>query len=329
MRLSSQKRQTDYEQLASEFVRALRGARSQMGLSRQLGYRSNVLYTWEAGRRYPTACETLRMTEACGRNLASVWRQFYGNAPLWIGQVDTTRPAGLATVLNDLRGRASRIEVADQAGLSRHAVSRWLNAQTEPRLPDFFRLLDALTYRLLDLLALFVSLDKLPAVAEAWTQTRAQRRLAFEAPMSQAVLLALEFETTADRLELEELATRLGISSEQVQQCLAQLNAAGLVRCDEGRWVACGIEALDTRGNPEQLRRLKAFWAELGQVRLQNGNPGLFSYNVFGVSEAYYHRLRKLHQAYYRQLRSIIADSPRTDRVVVTNLQLFPLDDQP
>ena len=45
----------DYETLAKELIRALRGKRSQVALSRRLRYGSNVVRTWEAGRRFPSA----------------------------------------------------------------------------------------------------------------------------------------------------------------------------------------------------------------------------------------------------------------------------------
>ena len=35
-------------------IKALRGGRSQTAFSRHLGFKCNVLYTWESGRRWPT-----------------------------------------------------------------------------------------------------------------------------------------------------------------------------------------------------------------------------------------------------------------------------------
>ena len=58
-------------------------------------------------------------------------------------------------------------------------------------------------------------------------------------------------------------------------------------------------------------------------------NPdGLWSYNVFAVSEADLVKIRELHLAYFRALRAIVAESSPTERVVVANVQLFALDAQ-
>ena len=45
----------DFERLSRELLVALRGQRSQVQWSRRLGYRSNVAYAWESGRRWPNA----------------------------------------------------------------------------------------------------------------------------------------------------------------------------------------------------------------------------------------------------------------------------------
>src|SRR5690606_6604411 len=43
----------DFRALSREWVRAMRGPRSQTALSRRLGYRTNVIYRWESGARSP------------------------------------------------------------------------------------------------------------------------------------------------------------------------------------------------------------------------------------------------------------------------------------
>ena len=49
----------NYGRTASEFLRAIRGGRSQRALARRLDYRANPITDWEHGRRFPTAEEAL------------------------------------------------------------------------------------------------------------------------------------------------------------------------------------------------------------------------------------------------------------------------------
>src|SRR6187200_710736 len=54
-------------------------------------------------------------------------------------------------LLTAIRGTTPVAHLAARAGCSRFAIARWLNAAAQPRLPDFFRCVDAITGRLPDL----------------------------------------------------------------------------------------------------------------------------------------------------------------------------------
>jgi hypothetical protein len=122
------------------------------------------------------------------------------------------------------------------------------------------------------------------------------------------------------------IAARLAIPEAEESRCLATLAAAGQIRWDGDRWTVEGPLAVDTRRDPAAGRRLKGWWARAGVDALEAGSDGLSSYNVFTVSEADFARLRELHAAYFRQLRSVVSASTPGERVVVANLQLFGLD---
>ena len=82
---------------------------------------------------------------------------------------------------------------------------------------------------------------------------------------------------------------------------------------------------VDLARDPEAVRRLKVWAGEIGLQRVAAGSEGLYSYNLFCVSERDYSELQRLHRAYFRQLRAIVAESQPSERVVMANLQLFPL----
>ena len=157
----------DFEQLAKEFCRALRGRRSQVAWSRRLGYRSNVAYSWEKGRRWPTAAEAFRAAERNGTDLDDALRRFFGRAcPPWLDSLNLTTAAAVAALMDEVRGTATITSLAKKTGISRYAVSRWLAGTTEPKLPDFFRLFEACSTRLIDLISVLASHEYMPTVAE-------------------------------------------------------------------------------------------------------------------------------------------------------------------
>jgi hypothetical protein len=54
-------RHMDFQTVAVQLVRALRGPRSQTACNRRLGYTSNVLHAWETGARKPTMSDLWRL----------------------------------------------------------------------------------------------------------------------------------------------------------------------------------------------------------------------------------------------------------------------------
>jgi transcriptional regulator with XRE-family HTH domain len=317
----------EYDRLAEEILVALRGHRSQVAWSRRLGYRSNVAYAWESGRRSPTAAETLRAASRAGVDLRAGLTRFYGEAPAWLDELDPTSPEAVVRLLHDLRGSASIADLTRRTGLSRYAVSRWLSGDTQPRLADFLRLVEAASVRLVDFVAVLVDPARIPSLADLWRRVEARRRGAHELPWTQAVVRALELAgyRSLPAHDTAWIAGRLGIPETEVDRCLEFLRETGQIAWDGARWRQEAL-SVDTRREPEVGRRLKAHWSRVAADRVAQGDRGQFSYNVFSVSRADFERIRELHLAYFHALRAIVAESEPAERVVVANVQLFALD---
>jgi hypothetical protein len=164
-------------------------------------------------------------------------------------------------------------------------------------------------------------------VKDAWARLEEARAVAFELPWSHAVLRTLEL-ASYRKLRAHRagfIAAQLRIPIEEEARCLALLERSGQVKKRRGKYVAGSALTVDTRISAG--RKLVSFWAQTGVERLSTGSRGLFSYNLFTVSERDLVRLRELHLAYFRELRSIVAQSEPAERVVVANVQLFGLDE--
>ena len=318
----------DYERVSAEFLRALRGGRSQTAFARRLGYRSNVIYTWESGRGWPTAAKTFSAARRIGVDPREAIARFYRTTPDWLSRWDPATPSGVARLLTDLKGRMSVQELAERVDRSRFAVSRWLKGTAQPPLPDFFALVEASSMRLLDFIAAFVSPAELSSVAELWRDLEANRAAAYQAPWSQAVLRALELVDYAALAAHRRgwIARRIGITEEEEVACLELLEKSGQILWDGARWVIQRILTVDTRGDPVVTRRLREWWSEVGMDRLRSGADGTFSYNVCGVSAADYERIRGLYRAFFLEMQSVVARSEPVERVVLVNAQIFGLD---
>lgn len=308
----------DFEQLAAELLRALRGKRSQTALCRRLGAKSNVVHQWERGHSFPTASRTLQVAARVGVDVPAAFREFYRTTPRWLDEEEPASPAGVAAFLADLRGSTSIVELSRYSGKSRFAVARFLSGDAEPRLPDFLRLVEAASLRLLDFVEQLVDPRALPSVREQWERLTAARRLAYEEPWSQAVLRALELSSYAALPRHDDgwIARRIGISREEERRCLKRLAESGQIVWHEARWRIQNVMALDTRRDPDAARRLRAWWLRRGAARIEAGDRGLM-YNVLGVSASDLERLRELQKAYLTEVRAIVARSEPVEHVVL------------
>jgi len=318
----------DYDRLSSELIRALRGRRSQAALSRRLGYRSNVVNAWEAGRAWPTAAGLFKAVERVGQDVRKAMSTFYRlPTTLELGAPEFCTPAGVALFLDQLRGRTSVLELAQSARLSRFSVGRWLKGQTEPRLPDFLRLVSYASLRLLDFLACFVDPSRLPSVAGDWAALETARRAAYEVPWSHAVLRAIELESyrALPKHRPGFIADWLQITREEEQRCVTLLLETGQIKKQRGRLVPGAALTVDTRRDAGRSLRLKAWWADIARERLLDGADGTFSYNLFSVSRTDLQRIKDLHRSYFRELRRIVADSEPAECVALANVQLLEL----
>jgi transcriptional regulator with XRE-family HTH domain len=322
----------DHEALAKQLIRALRGKRSQVALSRRMKCRSNVVYSWESGRRWPTAATFFELAQRTGVDLTAGFSAFLGTLPDDLVGQDLTAPEMVGKFLSHLREGTTLVELARKVGTNRVSLARWLKGEAEPRLPELLRVVDASSLRLLDFLSVFVAPNRLPEARAAWQVLEAQRTLAYSLPWSHAVMRVLELRAyrRLPQHRLGFIAERLGISRSDEETCLNALAASKLIEKKRKRWVITQVLTVDTRRNPEAGRVLKQHWASVALTRLPALEPrenDLFSYNLFTVSEKDWERLRELHIAYYQELRRLIEASEPAERVALVNLQLMRLDE--
>ena len=317
----------DYDELASDFIRALRGKRTQLAFSRRLGYRSNVVARWENHRCWPTAAGALQAASRTGVDVRGKLTEFFRVERPWLSTTKPTTPAGVVALLNDLRGNVPIVDLAREGNFSRFSVSRWLKGTSEPRLPEFLRLIETASLRVLDFVAAFVDPASMPSIASAWRQRCAARDAAFTRPWAHAVLRALELSSyqALPRHEAGFVAQRLGITAEEEAACLQVLANAGQIHKRQRKWWQRSGVAIDLRAETERLRELKAFWLDVAQQRLLAGADGSFGFNLFACSEADLVALREMYLAFFQEVQARIARSEPSECVALYSTQLFRL----
>ena len=310
---------------AREFLRAVRGRRSQSAFSRRLGYASNVVVKWEAGRRMPVAAEGLRACTRAGIDVTRAFRAFREEYAALIGAL---ADADVAAWLSAQRAGRSIGSIAAQAGCSRYRVSRFLAGATRPRLPEFFAFVEALTGRLSELCAALVDIEQVPSLARTHRQVLASRQAAWTQPWSSAVLALLASGGIAP--------TRASPVSDSRACCRSRARWRGnACCCCGGRRARCARRSL--RGalrarrrhahQPGRCARLRRHFAQVGYARLDRAHDAdLFSYNVFSVSRADYQKMRQLQLDFFQQMRALAAASEPSEVAGLMTLHLLQWD---
>ncbi len=114
----------DFEQLAAELVRALRGRRSQVALSRRLGFNTNVLHTWERKKRSPSAGQLLELAGRTGCDLPLALAAFFRRPCPWLSAFDPRSTDSLQALLQEIRGALPTVQLVELTGHSRFALTR-------------------------------------------------------------------------------------------------------------------------------------------------------------------------------------------------------------
>lgn len=315
----------DYELIAVELLRSLRGKHSQAAFSRRLGYRSNMVSRWEAGVAFPTAARLLEVVAKVRPRRAAPLHAFFPRVPASLTGVEPTSPAAVAAFLTELRGKTPLLVIARDSGFNRYSVSRWLSGDAEPRLPCFLQLVDVLSRRLPDFVACCSDPSQVASVAAAWRRLEAMREVAYSTPWSHAVLRALELEQSAGGHQAAQIQGRLGISKAALDEALKALEATQQISRVRGKWRAQPAVSVNTAGDRSRAHALKVSWTRVALERMSLGAPGNYGYSLFAASKADVRKLREVHLEYVRAMQQIIAASKPGECVALYCAQLLDL----
>jgi len=316
----------DWEVVAREWVRELRGKRSQAAYSRHLGYQSSVVHRWETGAASPTAARFLSICAQSGKDVRAAYAAFFLQAPSWLGPHAPTSPEAVAALLQHLQGKTTLVTLAELSGYSRYAIARWLKVRAEPKLPEFLRMIEASSRRALDFIATLTDPAALPSTREHWQRLERLRQAAYQETWSHAVLRALELSEYTERGgDGAWLSNVLGITEEQSERALRVLESTGQIAPRDGRWVPLPATSVTTGRHPATLGILTRAWTHVALERIESKAPSHFGYSLFAVSRADLRRLRDLQLEYLREMQSIIAQSSPNECVGLLCLHLLDL----
>jgi transcriptional regulator with XRE-family HTH domain len=312
----------NYDALASEIVRALRGERSQSALNRKLGFRGNQVQRWEAGTRKVSWLDFLKLCEASSVDLTRHMVRFLSGA---------CDPADTAVLVERIIGGATLADLARETGISRFALARWMQGKSVPNLSDMLCLIQACQYVVFEFLAGFVDLKSLPSAKAEWDERQKRKQVYYRRPVVAAVLCVLRLDEykALPKHEPGYIARKVGLAPEEEQDVIAELRAVGKITWNGTHFVS--IEEHLELTDSKDFRTFVAYWLRRAldyTLSLPNPHPVLgFGMEIHPTSAATLRKLREEYLVFYGRVRALLAqDHGPRDRVYVFNSLFFDLD---
>ena len=232
----------------------------------------------------------------------------------------------LAELLRHLAGITPVSTIAERAGRTRSATSRWLSGNVEPRLPDFLGLLEATCRGAMTFVSAFVPPLSMPSVAERWRREQAFGSLVREVPAVLMVPVALALGAYGELPAHSSawLAAQTGLTQSEIELAIERLAALGAIRWAGARWETDPDFEVDTRRVPEVADEARRYFARLSAERLGRSPGERYSYVCLTASDEELERLLRA-QAELMALARSVAVSEHTDRLVVISTHVLPL----
>lgn len=242
----------DMQRCVEEILSALRGSKSQMALSRALGYSFNQVHRWEKGITQIAWSDYLRFADRCKINPSEQLR-------LALAYSDSAYD--VSQLLSFLFARTDLTKVSETSGISLFSLKRWLQKKAEPKLCDILRLVEVLTPCLADLAQALSGGHSLPLFAGDQQKIRKQRETLRGRPWLTALLAALESSNyeKAERHDPRILAASLSLDESEIEDGLCELEKMGNVHFQSGKWT---IVAKNVNAGQEEDAAAYRYWNE-------------------------------------------------------------------
>jgi len=302
--------------LVKETLKALRGRRSQIILSEQMGYGFNQVYLLETGKRIAQWSDFEKICKLTQKSLAENLRRFFQYA----------EGEGVLPLLQFTLKSRKQKDVAKALEIPEARLSRWMRGKSEPPLMDAFRILHHVQTNFLEFLEAVVGEGKIESIQEAVKKRRSLMDTLYKLPFAGAVAPALQTKSYQNLKKHEPgfLAEHLGITFEEEVLALKALVEAGQVEIVNGKYELKNY-SVNLSQDPDRFITICQYWSErAARTPKQRGQKSSFGYRVFGVTEEGRMRIRQAQIDYYNALTAIVkSEVPPYDHVIVINFQAF------
>jgi len=315
----------NYQVLAAQLVKARRGEITQKELSSELGYQSNVVFSWENQRDEPSARTFFRLAAITG-DVPSLLEFYAGNAC-----PDLSQRPGVTLFLRELLGEKKISHLSIEMARNRHVVGRWLRGQTEMPLSILLQFIEVCTGRLFDFLEFFVDPKLIDEISAEYQQLLISRKSDVELPWSHAIVRMVEF-PAYKKLKKHQtgwFAQHLDITHEEEQKSIDVLVQLGRLRFHKNHYQSTNDIDVKSSRDLTAMRKLGSFWMREGAQRVLTPESGRFSYKALTFSEENLIKAKQLQREYMQSLLALSEKKQPQQALTLAATQIFTLYREP
>lgn len=320
----------NFVQIKKELLIALRGERTQVEISRMLGYSFNQWHKWESEQKWMRWNEFVEVLRVLMVPIEDVFRELYA----FKKQAASGRDLDdFRVVLDCFCAGWSTQKVAGILKQDEDVIRRWVREGVSPSLETVLFLIQERTNDLSTFVANLVPIQQIPTLRDFHQTVVAHKAVEVKYPFSAAVeaCFLLESYKALEKHSDEWIADRVKVPVKLVQELIATLVQQEIVENRSGKYQL--LKQTDLRGISKRgLTEINGYWARRGLGRLDylsaldnvpaTDTPDAFMFRVAAVSRRASEEIRaKLLQCSRDVYDIIIADEdpPVEVRAILTH----------
>jgi transcriptional regulator with XRE-family HTH domain len=315
----------NHSRVAQQLIRICRGRRSQLDLSRRLGFAANQIYRWESGLRGIGWGDFVRICHICSKQISESLRKSLGYAQ---------PPSDSKALVSFLLGNISTTDAAQSLGISRQIIGRWRRGETDPELKDMLVLMERFQGRVIQFVQALLPGAKIDEMEDEWKRIERERDLRQKFPMSSLVCALINSQIYRKHSTHKPgiIADWFGISTPEEDSLLGLLVEMGALKWRDSRYETTP-HGLELSGNdPLASLRMRHYWSQFAPAMLgrlkEPPSTSLFGWSVLSVSDSAFEQIRdRLREAYSQIVAIANSDVGQKSAVKIVNLQCIDLEE--
>ena len=313
----------DFDQIATEILRDLRGSKSQGQINNSFGFDYNKVAKWENNELSISWQEFLRYTSLAKKDM----QQYFRENLVYNGNIES-----IAEIISHLIKNIPLEQVAASIGCSKATLYRWIKGETEPGIKFILKIIVLVDANFLKFFSAICNISNISAL-DGFTEMEKSKDVFFRYPLIAAILRVIElreYETLPTHQE-GFISKKLGIDDEEEKFLLSIMLRHHFISYKEEKYIALS-KTINTAGNRKLQLETMLFWQQQSKKILERLYDGqsynerhLWMYNVFGTTAEAREMLRKKALVYNNEIITILSSEVNRGAIVDVTLLQFGL----